>query len=151
MSEIMNRDFFESIRTILHNARKKAYSRVNFIMVEAYWKIGQRIVEEEQGGLTKAVYGEGLLKSLSRKLTAEFGRGFSYANLRNFRQFYLTYSDFEKCYTLCSKLSWSYNRLISGKNMMPCVILIPVKLLNKFGACVNRNEKRCFERRMVFL
>ncbi|MCF8090580.1 MAG: PDDEXK nuclease domain-containing protein [Desulfotignum sp.] len=108
----MNRDFFESIRTILHNARKKAYSRVNFIMVEAYWKIGQRIVEEEQGGAAKAVYGEGLIKSLSRELTAEFGRGFSYANLRNFRQFYLTYPDFEKCYTLCSKLSWSHNRLI---------------------------------------
>jgi hypothetical protein len=88
-------------------------------MVEAYWKIGQRILKGEQGGASKAVYGEGLIKSLSRELTAEFGRGFSYANLRNFRQFYLTYPDFEKCYTLCSTLSWIYNRLISGKNMMP--------------------------------
>ncbi|MGG7036494.1 MAG: YhcG family protein, partial [Flavobacterium sp.] len=45
-------------------------------------------------------------------LTAEFGKGFSSANLRNFRQFYLTYPDEQICYTLCSKLSWSHNRLI---------------------------------------
>jgi predicted nuclease of restriction endonuclease-like (RecB) superfamily len=108
----VNREFFESVRTILRNARQNAYSSVNSIMVEAYWKIGQRIVEEEQGGESKAVYGAGVLKSLSRELTAEFGKGFSYANLRNFRQFYLTYPDLENCYTLCSKLSWSHNRLI---------------------------------------
>ena len=45
-------------------------------------------------------------------VSAEFGKGFSYANLRNFRQFYLTYPDPEICYTLCSKLTWSHNRLI---------------------------------------
>ena len=54
-------DFFDSVRTILRDARKKAYASVNFIMVEAYWKIGQRIVEEEQKGKSKAAYGEGLL------------------------------------------------------------------------------------------
>ncbi len=107
-----DRDFFASVRSILHEARQKAYANVNAVMVEAYWKIGERIVHQEQGGEAKAAYGEGLLKSLSRELTAEFGKGFSYANLRNFRQFYLTYSVFEKCYTLCSKLSWSHNRLI---------------------------------------
>lgn len=114
MSDVLhqNRDFFESVRSILRDARQKAYRHVNAVMVEAYWKVGQRIVQQEQGGQAKAAYGEGLLKSLSRELTAEFGKGFSYANLRNFRQFYLTYPDFEKCYTLCSKMSWSHNRLI---------------------------------------
>ena len=81
-------------------------------MVEAYWKVGQQIVEEEQQGKTKAGYGEAILQNLSRALTEEFGKGFSYANLRNFRQFYLTYPDWQKCYTLCSELSWSHNRLI---------------------------------------
>lgn len=107
-----NHNFFESIRHILRDARRKTYANVNFIMVETYWKIGRRIVEEEQGGQAGAAYGEGLLQALSRELTAEFGKGFSYSNLRNFRQFYLTWPDFEKCYTLCSKLSWSHNRLI---------------------------------------
>lgn len=90
----------------------KAYQSVNSVMVEAYWLIGKRIVEEEQNGKERAEYGEALLKNLSVALTKEFGKGFSSSNLRNFRQFYLTYSDPEICYTLCSKLTWSHNRLI---------------------------------------
>ena len=104
--------FYSDIRQILQNARNRAYSEINRAMVEAYWMIGKRIVEEEQGGKTKAEYGKKLLENLSRNLTDEFGKGFSYANLRNFRQFYLTYSDEDIRYTLCSKLSWSHNRLI---------------------------------------
>lgn len=48
----------------------------------------------------------------SRALTAEFGDGFTCDNLKNMRQFYKTYANDEICYTLCSRLSWSYNRLI---------------------------------------
>ena len=104
--------FYSDIRQILQNARNRAYSEINRAMVEAYWIIGKRIVEEEQGGKTKAEYGKKLLENLSRNLTHEFGKGFSYANLRNFRQFYLTYPNKDICYTPCSKLSWSHNRLI---------------------------------------
>jgi predicted nuclease of restriction endonuclease-like (RecB) superfamily len=105
-------DFFTDVRGILADARRAAYTAVNTAMVAAYWQIGRRIVEEEQGGLAKSTYGVRLLPELSRALTAEFGKGFSYANLRNFRQFYLTYPQMEICYTLCSKLTWSHNRLI---------------------------------------
>ena len=104
------------IKQILQTARGKAYSAVNFAMVEAYWLIGRRIVEEEQRGQVKAEYGKRLLENLSKSLGSEFGKGFSYANLRNFRQFYLTYPTQENCYTLCSKLSWSHNRLIMRVN-----------------------------------
>ena len=81
-------------------------------MVEVYWLIGKRIVEEKQEDRTRAEYGKKLLENLSRNLTHEFGRGFSYADLGNFRQFYLTYPDEEIRYTVCSKLSWNHNRLI---------------------------------------
>lgn len=104
--------FHTDIKAILEQARGKARSAVNAAMVEAYWLIGRRIVEEEQRGQHKAEYGSRLLENLSKALTSDFGRGFSYANLRNFRQFYLTYPDQEICYTVCSKLSWSHNRLI---------------------------------------
>ena len=104
--------FHADIKAILEQARSKARSAVNTAMVEAYWLIGQRIVQEEQQGSSRAVYGERLLANLSRALSASLGKGFSYANLRNFRQFYLTYPDPEICYTACSKLSWSHNRLI---------------------------------------
>jgi hypothetical protein len=55
-------------------------------MVQAYWLVGKRIVEEEQGGEAKAKYGEAVLKELSKSLSGDLGKGFSYANLRNFRQ-----------------------------------------------------------------
>lgn len=104
--------FHADIKNILEQARSKARSAVNAAMVEAYWLIGQRIVEEEQRGQHKAEYGARLLENLSKALSESFGKGFSYANLRNFRQFYLTYPDQAICYTVCSKLSWSHNRLI---------------------------------------
>jgi DUF1016 N-terminal domain len=104
--------YITDIKNILASARAKAYYTINSAMVEAYWQIGKRIVEEEQHGERRATYGEKLLETLSKSLSKEFGKGFSYANLRNFRQFYLTYPDVEICYALCSKLSWSHNRLI---------------------------------------
>ncbi len=104
--------FYSDIRSILAEARNRTYSIINSAMVETYWLIGKRIFEEEQQGSNRATYGEKLLENLSKELTSEFGKGFSYANLRNMRQFYLTYPDEEIRYTLCSKLSWSHNRLI---------------------------------------
>ncbi|MEO6833399.1 MAG: PDDEXK nuclease domain-containing protein [Chitinophagaceae bacterium] len=108
----MSFNYIQEIKQILANARQKAYIAINTAMVEAYWHIGKRIVEEEQQGEQKAAYGEAILKTLSIALTEELGKGFSYANLRNFRQFYLTYPNESICYTLCSKLTWSHNRLI---------------------------------------
>ena len=112
MTNVIASNFVAEIRDILAQARQKTYTAINSAMVEAYWLMGKRIVEEEQQGNQRANYGEAILKSLSVELTDEFGKGFSYANLRNFRQFYLTYPDVEICYTLCSKLTWSHNRLI---------------------------------------
>src|SRR4030067_238996 len=57
---------YQSVKQILEEARKKAYSAVNFAMVQAYWSIGRIIVEEEQKGKAKAGYGEYLLKSFRR-------------------------------------------------------------------------------------
>lgn len=77
-------------------------------MVEAYWNIGKAIIEE-QGGKEKAEYGTGLLQELSKQMTKDFGRGFTVANLKNMRQFYLK---FPNGYTLRSELSWSHYRLL---------------------------------------
>jgi predicted nuclease of restriction endonuclease-like (RecB) superfamily len=110
MSELTR--FHADIKAILEQARSKARSAVNAAMVEAYWLIGQRIVQEEQQGQHKAKYGTRLMEALSIALTADFGRGFSYANLYNFRQFYRVFPDQQILYTLCRELSWSHLRLI---------------------------------------
>ncbi len=100
----------DEIKLILQKARQESYLAVNSAMVKAYWEIGERIVLIEQAGKAKATYGEQTLKLLSKALSEEFGKGFSYANLRNFRQFYLAYP--KKCYALRSKLTWTHHRLI---------------------------------------
>ena len=113
MSDIeKTRQLIADVLHILQAARQKAYAVVNSEMVTAYWLMGKRIVEEEQKGLKKATYGEAILKTLSVALTALLGKGFSYANLRNFRQFYLIYPDAENCYALRSNLTWTHHRLI---------------------------------------
>ncbi len=104
--------FHADIKNILEQARSKARSAVNAAMVEAYWMIGRRIVDEEQHGQHKAEYGARLIEDLSTALTADFGKGFSYANLYNCRQFYLTFPDQANLYTACRDLSWSHLRLI---------------------------------------
>lgn len=68
----------------------------------------QRIVQEEQQGQHKAQYGTRLMEALSIALTADLGKGFSYANLYNFRQFYRVFPDQQILYTLCRELSWSH-------------------------------------------
>ena len=105
--EVSN-NYINEIKKILKNARQKAYTAVNSAMVEAYWEIGRRIVEEEQNGKERAEYGKEILQNLSKELTEEFGKGYSYRTLREIRQFYLMFSDFEKWRTVSAKLTWSH-------------------------------------------
>ncbi|MBM9538671.1 PDDEXK nuclease domain-containing protein [Desulfobulbus alkaliphilus] len=87
------------IRDLIQSARRAVVHSVDLIQVLTNFEIGRSIVEHEQGGEERAEYGKGLLKELSAALKAEFGRGFSRANLQNMRKFYLTYVDRlpEKC------------------------------------------------------
>lgn len=73
------------------HGRIRAFNAANIALVETYWKIGQHIVEFEQGGGEKAEYGAMLLERLSKDLSVKFGRGFSLSNLQRFRQFFLAY------------------------------------------------------------
>lgn len=104
----MEQQFYEQIKRILSEARNKVYQTANFAMVEAYWNIGKSIVEQ-QGGEEKAEYGVRLIAELSKQMTTDFGKGFTVANLKNMRQFYLT---FPKSYALRSELSWTHYRLL---------------------------------------
>lgn len=108
-----NSKLYEYSRNLIVNSYKIVYQTANFVMVETYWKIGEKIVEE-QGGEVYAKYGENLLKSISKRLYDEFGKGFSYVNLTNMRKFYL---QFPNVYALRKELSWThYRSLIRVEN-----------------------------------
>lgn len=85
--------FLNEICQIVRSARSKAYSAINFAQVEANWLIGKRIVEQEQKGESRAEYGKQVITLVAGALSAEFGKGYSKTNIRNFRKFFLTFSD----------------------------------------------------------
>lgn len=82
---------YERIASILDEARSRVARSINTAMVHAYWLIGREIVEVEQHGVERAGYGEGLMKRVATRLSAQFGRGFSLASLKRMKQFYLAF------------------------------------------------------------
>ena len=107
-------ELYSNVRSILASARQRAYTAINFAMVESYWLIGQQIVENELQGAARAEYGKGVLKELADRLTAEFGKGFDESNLRYMRLFYRSFPIRD---TLRHELTWShYRRLLSVEN-----------------------------------
>ena len=93
------------IKTVLESARRNVAKQVNSELLNTYWNIGRIISEYEQTIPERADYGKQTLKELAKALTAEFGKGFSRANLYNMRQFYMSY---EKIQTVSGQLSWSH-------------------------------------------
>ncbi|MBI1222596.1 MAG: DUF1016 family protein [Bacteroidetes bacterium] len=100
---------YSHIKQVIEQAQNTVYQTANFAMVQAYWHIGKLIIEEEQSGKQRAEYGGELIKQLSKKLTAEYGKGFTATNLKYMRQFY---SVFEKSHALRGELSWTHYRLL---------------------------------------
>ena len=100
---------YKEISSILRTARANAYKAVTFAMESSYWSIGQLIVENEQNGNERAEYGKAVFEGLSKKLTAEFGKGFDESNLRYMRLFYQI---FKNCDTLRHELTWSHYKML---------------------------------------
>ena len=105
-----NQHLFVAIKEIIIQAKQIAYRSNNSILLKMYWEIGKLIVEDEQGGKAKAAYGKAVLKTLSKRLTLEFGKGFDERNLNNIRAFYLSFLIWN---ALRTELSWTHYRIIS--------------------------------------
>lgn len=93
------------LRSIVSKARIKAFAAVNYSLVERSWRIGQRIVEQEQNGASRAEYGKHVIEIASAALTEEFGKGFSDTNIRTFRKFFLIFRNLEIQQTLSDESS----------------------------------------------
>jgi predicted nuclease of restriction endonuclease-like (RecB) superfamily len=110
MKTTINTAFYNQIIDLLQAARNSVVLAVNQTMVLTYFKIGERIVKEEQNGKDRAEYGKSLLLGLSNVLTKEFGKGFSVTNIQQMRNFYLAY---EKQQTLSVKSKKAIKQTVS--------------------------------------
>lgn len=108
--EIERKDIFVDIKNIIEVSKKKIVSSINSTITTTYFLIGKRIVEEEQGGVERAEYGKNLIKNLSKKLTENYGKGFSERNLEQMRKFYLTYSISQ---TVSAEFKLSYSHYLT--------------------------------------
>jgi len=117
MKDFVSNQLATKIKELLISARTKVLQTVNHTMVLTYFEIGRMIVEEEQNGKNRADYGKQIIKTLSERLTNEFGKGFSQRNLEQIRQFYSVYAktqtlsaEFKKSQKVPDEfnLSWSH-------------------------------------------
>ncbi len=101
-------EFYENIKKLMNESRQHVLTYVNTTMLFTYWNIGKMIVEE-QGGSSKAKYGDKLISELSKQMTFDFGKGFDERNLRKIRQFYLMYPIWD---SVRPELSWTHYRTL---------------------------------------
>ena len=92
MNEVSN-EFLNKVSLLIEEAKKNVKTTVNIAMVYTYFEIGRMIIEEEQNGDNRAEYGKYIIRNLSSFLTEHYGNVYSISNLKNFRQFYLIYSN----------------------------------------------------------
>lgn len=108
--ELINiESLYQKLKTIIESGRMKAVRAVDTVIIESNWNIGKEIVEEEQKGELRADYGKLVILNISKRLTKEFGSGYSSTNLKYMRQFYMT---FPKSHPVSDQLSWTHYRLL---------------------------------------
>ncbi|MEW6087479.1 MAG: PDDEXK nuclease domain-containing protein [bacterium] len=105
----MHSGIYDRIRKIIEEARGNVARAINTEMVIAYWQIGREIIEEEQKGNVRAIYGKKLIETLAKQLSVDFGKGFDDSNLWNMRKFYEVYPILD---TVRRELSWSHYRIL---------------------------------------
>lgn len=105
----LDEQFVSDIRNIIITARTTAIRSVDFERVKMYWKLGERIMLEEQKGQDRAEYGAYLLQNVALEIEKEFGSGFSVRQLERARRFYRTYPI---ATALRTQLNWYQYRLL---------------------------------------
>ena len=122
--------FIKDLRTIVSAARDTSYRMANIMQVLQNWLIGRRIVVQEQQGRARADYGKHVIELASLSLSEAFGRGFSETQVRNYRKFYLAFSNLLIQQTAPAEFR---SRLASIQQTMPAEsvadgIVLPVQL-----------------------
>ena len=106
------------LRSIVSKARSKAFAAVNYSLVERNWRIGQRIVEQEQNGASRAEYGKHVIEVTSAALTKEFGKGFSETNIMNFKKFYLKFKELTIPQTVSEEFKKQKHQTLSDESSL---------------------------------
>lgn len=119
-----NAAFVNDVKNIIEAGLDHVYHSVNQAMLNTYWNVGRRIVEEEQHGNRRAEYGKQQMKLLSQELVPLYGTSYNERNLYQFRSFYLNFSDLEILNERVQNLKWTHFRSllrVENESVLSCV------------------------------
>ncbi len=97
----------EDLRSLIQTARLRVAQTVNAELVVLYWQIGNRIRHHILGD-ARAEYGNQIVSTLSRQLTADYGAGFSRQNLFHMIRFVEAWPDQSQVTAIAQHLGWSH-------------------------------------------
>ena len=100
-------EFLATVQHLITQAQDRVVRAIDAERVRLYWHLGQAIVEEEQQGADRAVYGAGLVRGLAAELQPQFGSGYSERQLHWYVQFYRAFPNVN---ALRSQFSWTHYR-----------------------------------------
>lgn len=109
---LLYQSLINDLKALIEDGRNSAYAATNKVIIETYWNIGRRIVEEEQDGEQRAAYKKQLINTIAEELTKEYGKSYSSRNLYYYRKFYQYFPDREILNTRVQNLNWSHFRTL---------------------------------------
>lgn len=153
LNQTLSESFINDVRLIIEQGRREAYSAVGKSQIETYWKIGRRIVEEEQNGSARAEYGKQVIAVLANNLKYDFGSCYGQRNLAYYRQFYLAFNDLSILHTRVQNITWSHiRRVLSVTNPEARVWYLNNAAKDNWSVrTLGRNiSTQCYERRLAW-
>lgn len=100
-------ELIERVSSLVDEARESIASYANATLTQTYWRVGA-LIDAEVLDRERANYGAQIVVTLSRELTARYGRSFEEKNLRRMVQFARQFPEAEIVVTLSRQLSWSH-------------------------------------------
>ena len=98
---------YEGVSAIIDNARRLVSVYVNAHASMTFWNVGKYIIDDMEYR-TYSAYGKKILATLSQRLTARYGRGYTYSALTRMMKVARLYSESEMFAMLSQTLSWSH-------------------------------------------
>ncbi|HQH26356.1 MAG TPA: PDDEXK nuclease domain-containing protein, partial [Oligoflexia bacterium] len=105
--QLSSASLLSDLRNLISQVHATVARSVNSAQVMLYWEVGRRIGQDILGS-ERAAYGEQIVSTVSKQLTAEFGRGFSKQNLARMIRFAEVFPNSEIVSTLSRQLGWSH-------------------------------------------
>ena len=98
---------YKGVAEIIDNAKTRVAIYVNSHTSMTFWNVGRFIIDDMDYQAYSA-YGHKILATLSQRLTAHYGKGYTYSALTRMMKVARLYSDREMFATLSQTLTWSH-------------------------------------------